>query len=284
MKVNTRRRAVASKPQPHLERGSAEWIELVMDGRIAVQFESDGQWMLGDIALRVSPATGSHANDGSRKLLREYADEIGVALGTLLEYRRVADGWPEAERSSTVSFSAHRILLPLADRHDLISKQGMSARAARRIVQERNAEVAEDADRVDQLRRRLERDEAFLTEHAVELDLTRSQEARLQGLLAEAAAVCDDPNSTGWFVRATREQAEIELPWRLFSRPAEAKAYAFGLLDAGFDTAEAWQYFGPDDAPTKETTAAPTTEPADDGSKPAPTPAEPRNGPYSRFP
>lgn len=105
---------------------STKYADLVREGKTAKQNVEQGQWLLGDLALQVCPPDGTNPHNHS---LREYADAIGINLGTLQNYRTTAEAWPLLSRRSDTSFAAHQALASNPEREKKI-KPGMTQREA----------------------------------------------------------------------------------------------------------------------------------------------------------
>jgi hypothetical protein len=89
------------------------WAQLVELGRFVEG--SARQWLLGDLAARVT----ADSRYGQR-MLRKYADEIGVPYNTLREYRAVSRAWPQNDRRLSLSWSVHQAFAALDDRAELL--------------------------------------------------------------------------------------------------------------------------------------------------------------------
>ncbi len=100
---------------------------LVKEGKQAAK----SQWKLGDLALEVE----THYAERS---LEEYADEIGVALDALQDYRYVASRYEKSVCTDNVSWSVFKILAAQEDRAKLI-KDGMTVTEARALVHGKEA-------------------------------------------------------------------------------------------------------------------------------------------------
>lgn len=110
-----------------------KYDELVRRGREAVKRLTQSQWELGDLALAVAPMGRRGIANGGAERLRRYADEIDVEYSSLVEYRRVAEAWPNHTRVLSVSWSAHRELASHEDRFALL-REGMTLSEARRAA------------------------------------------------------------------------------------------------------------------------------------------------------
>lgn len=60
-----------------------QWDEIVERGRAAREASDGAQWLLGDLASSVETRYGEHD-------LQKYADQIGINLDTLMDYRTTA--------------------------------------------------------------------------------------------------------------------------------------------------------------------------------------------------
>ena len=86
------------------------------------------QWVLGDLAIKVSALKSYGAN-----VLERFATRIDVEYQTLKRYRSVAQLWPE--KGIRIPFSVAMILSTHPDRFTIASKDpGMSCENARRIM------------------------------------------------------------------------------------------------------------------------------------------------------
>lgn len=86
--------------------GSRRWNELVGE---AIDRDRSRNWFLGDAALEIAPMGSDRSNTGAIANLTQYADEIGVGLSSLMEYRRVADAWPHTTRVAC-AWKVHQML------------------------------------------------------------------------------------------------------------------------------------------------------------------------------
>ncbi|KJY41437.1 hypothetical protein VR41_12600 [Streptomyces sp. NRRL B-1568] len=97
--------------------------ELVAKAKELVKQVTRAQFALGDIALEIEPMrpVGGSMPNGVDDLftveesLGWFADEIGVALPTVLDWRYTANRWPAGKRHEDVSFTVHRILATIPD-------------------------------------------------------------------------------------------------------------------------------------------------------------------------
>lgn len=101
------------------------WQQLVAECREAVEAQTRIQWQLGDAALEIEPIQtgGSSANElepGVAETLGVFAEEVGVELSTLQQYRTTAGRWPKKRRRKHVPFSVHQLLNGLSDRFEVI--------------------------------------------------------------------------------------------------------------------------------------------------------------------
>jgi hypothetical protein len=85
------------------------WREQVAEGRRLAEDLGTTQWALGDLVQEVDPDR-----------LQKFADEIGVGLDSLQDYRRTAASWPADTRRAGVSFTVHRVLSGHPERFTLI--------------------------------------------------------------------------------------------------------------------------------------------------------------------
>jgi DNA polymerase-3 subunit beta len=87
------------------------WNALVDEG-VAARKDHDGAaWKLGELALEVETHYGEHD-------LERYAEQIGVAYRTLLDYRRVAKAF--SERSEKLTWTHHQIVAAHPKRQKLL--------------------------------------------------------------------------------------------------------------------------------------------------------------------
>ncbi|MBO3682836.1 DUF6192 family protein [Streptomyces sp. NEAU-YJ-81] len=99
-----------------------QWSRYLKQGRDLVNEESDIQFRLGDLTLKMIPVQrpGAENQRGVFPVLDRYADEIGINVHTLITYRHVAVAWPAEHRASGVSWSIHKALDAMEDRFELI--------------------------------------------------------------------------------------------------------------------------------------------------------------------
>lgn len=71
----------------------AEQQRLVEEGRKLATAVHRAQWKLGHLALRYAPVGDPSFKSGAYELLAEYAERIGMEVGTLRNYRAVAFAW-----------------------------------------------------------------------------------------------------------------------------------------------------------------------------------------------
>ncbi|MCX4775370.1 hypothetical protein [Streptomyces sp. NBC_01264] len=96
----------------------SRYEELVAEARDLVEQVARAQFGLGDRALEIEPMRpvgGSVAKGGEdlftvEESLQRFADDIGVALSTVEDWRWVASRWPAGKRRAGVSFTVHKIL------------------------------------------------------------------------------------------------------------------------------------------------------------------------------
>ncbi|MFE3770804.1 DUF6192 family protein [Streptomyces sp. NPDC059122] len=116
--VMVRARIVSPFPKHFTDRQWARYIKL---GRELVEGESQLQFELGDITLKMVPKVEDGRRDhGVFSILDRYADQIGINVHTLINYRQTAMAWPKEHREAAVSFSVHQALSALEDRFELI--------------------------------------------------------------------------------------------------------------------------------------------------------------------
>lgn len=102
-----------------------DYDEAVKLGREAAK----SQWTLGDLALSLEPKYGDAT-------LATFADDIGVVLKTMEQYRHVAEIYTKDERSSNLPWSAHMVLMAQPDRAELVTTVS-TVKEARELVKGR---------------------------------------------------------------------------------------------------------------------------------------------------
>jgi len=97
------------------------YAQLLERAHQVVESMTMGQFELGDIALEIEPiqTKGSHG-EHVYQVLEAFADELGIPLNTLLEYRMVAAAWPRRHRDAGTCWSVHRELRSVNGRFDII--------------------------------------------------------------------------------------------------------------------------------------------------------------------
>jgi hypothetical protein len=102
----------AAKIQARLKRfgtAPANYQELVRQGKIAMQDESNAQWRLGELADKaINPQYGD-------RTLEKYAKDIGINPGTLINYRSTYRAWAGQKHRPGV-FCVARALNPIANK------------------------------------------------------------------------------------------------------------------------------------------------------------------------
>jgi hypothetical protein len=85
--------------------------ELVSELRRLFAEEKKVQWAIGDLLVRqfgAAPRSNVGTSPGEKLTdIEELANELGVSLGTLLRYRRMASTYAKGERVASASFAAH---------------------------------------------------------------------------------------------------------------------------------------------------------------------------------
>jgi hypothetical protein len=83
--------------------------DLVAELRRLFEEERRVQWSIGDLLVREfgSPLGDDHAHTGALDQIETLAQELGVALATLLKYRRMAATFPDDTRISSATWTAH---------------------------------------------------------------------------------------------------------------------------------------------------------------------------------
>ncbi|MEU7222255.1 DUF6192 family protein [Streptomyces chrestomyceticus] len=110
--------------------------ELVAESKLLVETERDTHFKLGDNALEIEPLQprgGARPAPGEevQESLGRFADDIGVATSTVIQYRYTAAHWPPEHRVKGVSLDVHRILMVRPDRFELIRNPPFNARYGR---------------------------------------------------------------------------------------------------------------------------------------------------------
>jgi hypothetical protein len=104
--------------------------QLVAELRRLFEEERRVQWSIGDLLVREygSPIGDDHANTGALDQIETLAQELGVALATLLKYRRMAATFPDDTRISSATWTAHEAASASADPPRVIAEAAKSAR------------------------------------------------------------------------------------------------------------------------------------------------------------
>lgn len=97
--------------------------QLVAEARELVAQVAKAQFGLGDKALEIEPMrpVGGSMAKGTEELftveesLQMFADDIGVALSTVMDWRWVSSRWPADKRKDGVSWTVHKILASIPD-------------------------------------------------------------------------------------------------------------------------------------------------------------------------
>ncbi len=97
--------------------------QLVAEARELVAQVTKAQFALGDKAVEIEPMrpVGGSVAKGTEELftveesLQMFADDIGVALATVMDWRWTASRWPTGRRKDGVSFTVHKILASIPD-------------------------------------------------------------------------------------------------------------------------------------------------------------------------
>ncbi|MGX1818117.1 DUF6192 family protein [Streptomyces albidoflavus] len=97
--------------------------QLVAEARELVAQVAKAQFGLGDKALEIEPMrpVGGSVAKGTEELftveesLQMFADDIGVALSTVMDWRWVSSRWPAGKRKDGVSWTVHKILASIPD-------------------------------------------------------------------------------------------------------------------------------------------------------------------------
>ncbi|MEV7077859.1 DUF6192 family protein [Streptomyces sp. NPDC093516] len=113
-------RVVSPFPKKFTDR---QWGRFIKQGRELIEEETQVQFQLGDITLKMIPKVDGGPRDrGVFVILDRYADEIGINVHTLITYRHVAMAWPPEHRVASVSWSVHSALAALEDRFEIIQR------------------------------------------------------------------------------------------------------------------------------------------------------------------
>ncbi|MFE9499826.1 DUF6192 family protein [Streptomyces collinus] len=99
------------------------YAQLVAEARELVAQVAKAQFGLGDKALEIEPLrpVGGSVDKGTEELftveqaLQMFADDIGLSLATVVDWRWVASRWPAGKRKDGVSFTVHKILASVQD-------------------------------------------------------------------------------------------------------------------------------------------------------------------------
>jgi hypothetical protein len=97
-----------------------QWSRYVRQGRDLIEQQTQLQFALGDMALKMIPIDSHGGNRGVFTVMDKFADQIGTNVHTLLEYRHVAHAWPAGERVPGVAWSVHRAFDAMDERVEII--------------------------------------------------------------------------------------------------------------------------------------------------------------------
>ena len=87
------------------------------------------QWSIGDLLVReIGPPGNDSANNGSLEQIETLAQELGVALATLLKYRRMAATYAPNTRISGASWTAHEAASAAADPPKVMAQAAIIAK------------------------------------------------------------------------------------------------------------------------------------------------------------
>ncbi|MEU9886959.1 DUF6192 family protein [Sphaerisporangium sp. NPDC051011] len=116
------------------EYGPEKWDDQVRRGREFVGGETLSQFGVGDVALEIVPLPppGKRLPAKAYKLLGLYAEEVGLELPRLEEYRLVSGSWPKERRNEHASWTVHRILSYQPDRFNMINDPPVYQRTGER--------------------------------------------------------------------------------------------------------------------------------------------------------
>ncbi|MGY4954770.1 DUF6192 family protein [Streptomyces nigrescens] len=100
-----------------------QWARFIKQGKELVEEETQVQFRLGDLTLKMVPVQRPGANNqrGVFPVLDRFADEIGINVHTLLTHRHVAIKWPPEHRAPGVSWCIHKALDACDDRFEVIT-------------------------------------------------------------------------------------------------------------------------------------------------------------------
>ncbi|MGW7314720.1 DUF6192 family protein [Streptomyces sp. NPDC054865] len=100
----------------------SRYEQIVADARELIEQVTRAQFALGDKALEIEPMRpfgGSAPNSSDvftvTDSLTMFADDIGVSLATVEDWRWTASRWPTARRKDGVSFTVHRVLASISE-------------------------------------------------------------------------------------------------------------------------------------------------------------------------
>lgn len=103
----------------------SRYEELVAESRELISQVAKAQFALGEKALIIEPmrpvgGTNTRGEDlyTVQESLQIYADDIGVGLGTVEDWRWVASRWPKGKRKDGVSYTVHKVLASIADEEE----------------------------------------------------------------------------------------------------------------------------------------------------------------------
>jgi hypothetical protein len=96
----------------------------VKASRNAANNVSKAAWIIGDSAQSVQASYG-------KGKVQAFADAIGIAYKTALDYRGVAEAYAPADRSSLNSWTVHQIFMRQLKRAELVKAQKWTTSAAR---------------------------------------------------------------------------------------------------------------------------------------------------------
>lgn len=122
-----------------LKPGTPAWDYAVADGRGT---KDALQWRQGDWANRICPIGKDGDKSGAYVHLQRYADEVGIALESLLGYRKVAKAFDASLRGLVSSFSIYKALQKYPN---LIHKKPKTVKEAIQLVKDEDARLAAEA-------------------------------------------------------------------------------------------------------------------------------------------
>jgi hypothetical protein len=239
----------------------------VTEGRRLVKQEgdlqsslSDVQWRLCDLLLEIAgPVPDAYAKggwpkkgtdeDAALQRLKQFAEDIGLALNTARQYRQFASAWPPEKRNPALTIGVHKVFTAEKDRFKLIKrKKPWGHMEAREFVAKRREErkaakakesTAEEADSTTAEETSEDEDDATADGEVEDdgLDLEAEEEAEETSADDEHRnALREYQNSRDDFLDAQR--ALIEAFEAGFQPSGDAAPYIWAALLEGVDQIE----------------------------------------------